>query len=95
MDKLGKEAKDKITGFEGIITAKVIYLYGCNQYGISPKAVDGKILDTNFFDEGRIEIIGSGVAPEEVKVEKNGGLNIDCPISKKNSVSIGYPKEIN
>jgi hypothetical protein len=79
MFNLGKEAKDKVTGFEGIIIGKITYLYGCNQYGISPKAKDGKVLDTNWFDEGRIEIIGNGIKPEEVRVEKNGGDNRDCP----------------
>ncbi len=79
MENLGKEARDKVTGFEGIITAKVNYLYGCNQYGITPKAQDGKTLDTNYFDEGRIEIIGNGIKPEEVRVERNGGVNRDVP----------------
>ena len=79
MKNLGKEAKDKITGFEGIIIGKINYLFGCAQYGIAPKSKDGKINDTNWFDEGRIEIIGNGIVPEEVKVEKNGGVNRDCP----------------
>lgn len=79
MQNLGKEARDKITGFEGIIIGKINYLFGCAQYGIAPKSTDGKVNDTNWFDEGRIEIIGNGVAPEEVKVEKNGGVNRDYP----------------
>jgi len=79
MKNLGKEAKDKITGFEGIIIGKINYLFGCAQYGIAPKSKDGKVNDTNWFDEGRVEIIGNGIAPEEVKVEKNGGVNRDCP----------------
>ena len=79
MKNLGKEAKDKITGFEGIIIGKINYLFGCAQYGIAPKSKDGKVKDTNWFDEGRVEIIGNGIAPEEVKVEKNGGVNRDCP----------------
>lgn len=80
MDKLlGKEAKDKVTDFSGIIVSKVEYLFGCNQYGIAPKSVDGKIGETYYFDEGRIEITGNGIAPEEVRVEKNGGINRDCP----------------
>ena len=78
--ELGKEAKDKITGFKGIIVGRVEYLFGCNQYGIAPKSIgtDGKLNDTNYFDEGRIEIIGKGILPKEVRVEKNGGENIDC-----------------
>ena len=79
MIKLGQKAKDKITGFEGIIVARVEYLFGCDQYGVSPEAKDGKVNDTLYFDEGRMEIIGSGVLPEEVRVEKKGGINRDCP----------------
>jgi hypothetical protein len=79
LENLGKEARDKITGFEGIIIGKIYYLFGCSQYGIAPKSVDGKINDTNWFDEGRIEIIGNGIQPEEVRAERNGGINRDCP----------------
>lgn len=79
MLQLGQKAKDKITGFEGILVSRITYLYGCDQYGIAPEARDGKIGDTNYFDEGRIEIIGRGVLPEEVRVEKPGGVNRDCP----------------
>lgn len=73
MDKLlGKQAKDKVTGFEGIITAKCEYMYGCSQYGLTPPAKDGKINDTAWFDEGRITIIGEGIEPEAVQAEQNG-----------------------
>ncbi len=79
MFQLGQKAKDKITGFEGILIAKVTYLYGCDQYGVTPEARDGKTGDTQYFDEGRIEIIGKGVLPEEVQTAKPGGVNRDCP----------------
>ena len=79
MFTLGQKAKDKVTGFEGIITARATYLFGCDQYGLTPPAVDGKCPESMFFDEGRIEIIGRGILPEEVQVEKNGGVQRDCP----------------
>jgi len=79
MQNLGKEAKDKITGFEGIIVGKISYLFGCNQYGIAPEAKDGKVNDTHWFDEGRIEVLGVGILKEEVSVDKPGGVNRDCP----------------
>ena len=70
---LGKKAKDKITGFEGIITSKHIYLTGCNQYGIQPPIdKDGKVPDKGYFDEGRIEIIGDGIRAESVSADENG-----------------------
>lgn len=77
--QLGLQARDKITGFEGILVGKVDYLFGCTQYGIAPPVKDGKLGDTNFFDEGRIEIIGPGITKEEVTAEKPGGINRDCP----------------
>jgi hypothetical protein len=80
MYTLGRKARDKITGFEGILTAHVTYLYGCNQYGISPKANEGKVGDTCYFDEGRIEIIGDGVAPADVAGTKPGGDQRDAPM---------------
>ena len=79
MIALGQKAKDKVTGFEGIITGYVQYLYGCNQYGITPEVKDGKLGDTQFFDEGRIQVTGKGILPKEVQVEKPGGPNRDCP----------------
>lgn len=80
MIQLGKEGKDKITGFSGIIVARVEYLYGCNQYGIAPKVgEDGTVKDTTFFDEGRIEVTGPGILPEEVQTDVKGGINRDAP----------------
>lgn len=81
--ELGKEAKDIVTGFSGIIIARVEYMTGCNQYGISRKAgEDGAIHPAEFFDEGRIQIIGDGVAPKDVQAEKKGGPSRDMPFKK-------------
>jgi len=79
MDNLGKKAKDKVTGFEGIIIGMTVYLFGCNVYGLAPKAKDGKVGETLWFDEGRIEITGNGVSPSSVKAAKNGGENLRGP----------------
>lgn len=75
---LGKKAKDKITGFEGIITGRIQYLYGCDQYCIAPPVRDGEIKPSEWFDEGRILVVSDGVKPEDVRVEKPGGPNRDC-----------------
>jgi hypothetical protein len=76
-ENLGKVARDKVTGFEGVIIAKGIFLFGCNTYTLTPKAKDGEIKDSKTFDEGRIEIIGPGITAEEVKSSKPGGEDID------------------
>jgi hypothetical protein len=83
MDNLGKLAKDKITGFEGIIVGKIVYLFGCNQYGLAPRNWDkekGKRPETEYFDAGRVEIVGEGVNPADVQGEDPGGENnFDTP----------------
>ena len=80
MEKLGKEAKDKITGFTGIITCKINYLYGCTQYGLTPMVdKDGKYPDTKWFDEGRLEIIGEGVNVKDVQTKNPGCENNEHP----------------
>lgn len=71
--RLGLRARDKITGYEGIIYSFVKYLYGCNQYGINPGIdKDGKLKEVVWFDEGRIEIVGEGILAADVTVEKPG-----------------------
>lgn len=78
--ELGKEAQDKITKMKGIIVARAEHLTGCNTYGIAPQTLDnGKRLDTEWFDEGRIEVIGIGISAEEVKGKDNG-----CDFNKDN-----------
>lgn len=79
MNKLGKKAIDKVTGFEGIIISKVYFLFGCAQYGLAAKVNDGKVGDTLYFDEGRIEIIDDGITAASVSSTKPGGVNRDAP----------------
>ena len=69
----GKEGRDKVTGFKGIIVGKLQYMFGCTQYGLAPKVTkEGKCEETTWFDEGRIEVVGKGVQPEKVQAEKPG-----------------------
>ena len=77
--KLGKLARDKVTGFEGIIVVKGVHLFGCNTYALAPKVKDGKIEDSHSFDEARIEIIGEGVRPSDVQGDKPGGEYLSNP----------------
>lgn len=80
MIELGKKARDKVTGFEGIITGHCRYLYGCDQYLLKPQVKsDGSMIDGEWMDEGRIEVIGDGIDPEEVQTDEPGGFQSDCP----------------
>jgi hypothetical protein len=76
MENFGKKAKDKVTSFQGVITAKCLYMYGCAQYLLTPKIdKDGKRQDGEWFDEGRIQVFEEAINPTSVKAEKNG---CDC-----------------
>ena len=81
--ELGQKAKDKITNFEGILVARAEHLFGCNTYAIASQIYDikiGKRGETEWFDEGRIEIVGEGISKEEVKANKPGvDFNHDNP----------------
>ena len=73
MENFGKKAKDKVTGFEGVITAKALYMYGCSQYLLTPKVDrEGKKQVGEWFDEGRLETFEIEIEPESVRVKENG-----------------------
>ena len=83
MENLGKLGRDKVTGFEGIIVAKIIHLFGCNHYELKPKVKDGGDLKKiESFDERSIEVIGKGITVEEAKAENLGGENLDDVLGK-------------
>ena len=82
MENLGKLGRDKVTGFEGIITAKATHLYGCETYYLTPRVnKEGKRNsdDSGWFDVGRVEIIGEGIHASEVKGDKPGGEDLSDP----------------
>lgn len=54
--KLGTHVIDKITGFAGIATARTEFMNGCIRIGVdSPVGDDGKLRDTEWFDENRLK----------------------------------------
>ena len=79
-EKFGKKARDKVTGLVGIITGKIVWMYGCNQYCIVPPVdKEGKVVDGSWFDEGRIEIIEDAIEPKDVQVARNGADYSNMP----------------
>ena len=58
LDLLGLKVRDKITGFEGIVSSVSFDLYGCIQTVVSP-AVDKDMKKENdrWFDTTRLEIL--------------------------------------
>jgi quinol monooxygenase YgiN len=68
--ELGSEAKDRITGLEGVITGIVIHLNGCIRYNITSKkrTVEGKMIE-DWVDEQQIILLKE---PPKVKAPKEG-----------------------
>lgn len=58
--ELGLTAKDKITGFTGILVAKCEFLHGVTKWCIQPKElVNGSPVKPIYYDEVQIEVINS------------------------------------
>jgi hypothetical protein len=56
IELLGLEAKDRVTGFNGVIASVTFDLYGCVQAIVTPPVdKDGKTREGNWFDIKRLE----------------------------------------
>ena len=79
--KLGQKVRDKVTGFDGIVVAKINYISGCSQCGINPQVKSGeKYPDCTYIDNCRLEVIGEGVSMDDLELKEPGGCMIDAPI---------------
>ena len=70
----GDKVKEKVTGFQGVITGTCFYITGCNQYLIIPKSknVNTKS-EGSWYDEGRLELMqAESIKVDEVKATNNG-----------------------
>jgi hypothetical protein len=71
---IGAEVRNKITGFEGIITSRVQYITGCDQYGLQPRVDEkGNHREGIYADEGQLEPVNEGIKEEEVQGKEKGG----------------------
>jgi hypothetical protein len=58
MIKLGSKVKDSITGLAGIATGRCEFLHGPVRWQVEPPLrADGKPVDGQWFDEGRLEVV--------------------------------------
>lgn len=74
MIRLGDEVRDKVTGYTGIATARFEYLTGCVRYEVQPRGLhEGKLHEAYVFDEGRLEMVGGGIHPDQVAAAATGG----------------------
>ena len=63
--KLGDKAKDSVTGFTGIITAKTTFLHGCVRFGVqSAELKDGVPTATQWFDEPQLVLVETEAVKE-------------------------------
>lgn len=71
---LGDKARHAITGFEGIVTARVSYLTGCDQLCLQPQGTnsDGKLFDSHYFDEPYIDLVEAAVVPDRTPARVDG-----------------------
>lgn len=80
MIELGSKVKDRITGFEGIVTGRCEYISGCNQALVAPPVdKEGKHRDSQWYDEQRLVVDTSAV----LIVLDNGdtpGFDVQAPV---------------
>lgn len=71
--QLGITARDKITGFKGVVIGYVEYLTGCNQALLQPAGSDAtKRPDAEWFDVQRLTRVGTS------KVTLDNGKTPGC-----------------
>ena len=75
----GDHVKDQITGFQGHVLGTTIYITGCNQYLVSPKAKTNNLKPAGeWIDEDRLSLTNK--KPITLKVnKKKPGADIPAP----------------
>lgn len=75
---IGDKVRDRITGFEGVITGYVHYISGCDQVLVAPRVKeDGSAISSQWFDDDRVDIVEAQVA--KVRDGKRGS-DLEAPI---------------
>lgn len=80
--KLGDKVRDRLTGYEGVATARFEYLFGPPAIGVQPQSLkDGKPAESFTFDEMQLEVVGRKpvVQPAE---RKTGGPRDEPRVSR-------------
>lgn len=80
--KMGMMVEDRVSGFKGIVTGKAEYITGCTQFLVNPGTnKDGNLLESIWFDKGRLEIVDDGISGE-IAQKDTGGPMRDAPRRK-------------
>lgn len=76
---LGAKAKDRITGFTGIVTGHSQFLTGCDRFLVCPPAKDGDaFVEGEWFDEQRLEVDPT-FPPIVLDNSRGNGADKDAP----------------
>lgn len=63
MIEFGKTYRDMVTGFEGICTGMIEWMYGCKQYILAPKTENSSKKDpSSLFFEKQLEFVDDGIS---------------------------------
>jgi len=88
LDDMGKRAKDKISGIEGVIVGFTRYITGCDQYGLQFRKEEGKNeLTTMWFDETRLDVTDN--APVMEPIQKHDPVEAEA---RGEAMAVGGPQ---
>lgn len=79
--ELGKKAKDIVSGWEGLATARYEYMNGCIRYEISAQDKDGQP-KSFVFDEQQLEQLTDEKIKKPGKSKRTGGERGRDPVSR-------------
>jgi hypothetical protein len=78
---LGDEVADVLTGFQGVVMARIEYLTGCAQVSVLPRSESKSELKVaEWFDIERIELVAAGVVRSSSRLN---GADIAPPAPRK------------
>ena len=77
--ELGKQYRDKVSGWTGIATAEYKYMNGCLRYELGGSDKDGKP-ETFVFDEQQLELVSNGLI-EQITPKSTGGPRDSQPVT--------------
>lgn len=93
---LGDRAKDRVTGFSGIVVAKTVWLNGCWRLTLQPEDVDkdGKPREPQTFDSLQLDLIAAGAVPSGNREEQPKPSRGVLRATGGPRPDIGRPKDI-
>lgn len=86
--ELGTKVRDTMTGFTGIAIASTTWLHGCVRITIQPERLDkdGKVRDTQTFDEPQVELVAAEPSDSESKPAAGRGGPKPRPVRRRDPV---------